>query len=267
MCKYCERHGLDDKWYYNVQNYARELESDPERRQYYAGGAMSERLSETQDIAKTIQLYTDPAKRPELDAKREKEHFGQVVPLEDAKKILQIADPIGVHACSCRRIWTGETENVCLKFGLLPIEVYEAQPFPERKIHPMSKEDATALIEKCDRKGYFHQVFTWYTPFVGSMCNCSWPACGEFRERTLMGITSAILKSHYVAVVDFDKCNGCEKCLTRCYTDAMKFNRDLKKAMAIPTKCFGCGLCRVVCDKEAISLIARESIPALKEVW
>ena len=33
------------------------------------------------------------------------------------------------------------------------------------------------------------------------------------------------------------------------------------------TRCFGCGVCRVVCETEAIELIDRETIPIVRELW
>jgi Pyruvate/2-oxoacid:ferredoxin oxidoreductase delta subunit len=32
-------------------------------------------------------------------------------------------------------------------------------------------------------------------------------------------------------------------------------------------KCYGCGVCRNACKKEAITLVEKENLPGLKEVW
>jgi len=32
-------------------------------------------------------------------------------------------------------------------------------------------------------------------------------------------------------------------------------------------KCFGCGLCETGCPRDAITLVERTSLPALKDVW
>lgn len=267
MCKFCVDYGLGEKWYLNVKNHLKQMERDPEQKKVFVDGAEAEKFPGTEALRDRVDLYINPARHEELREQRERETFGQVVPWEDAVKIIEMASIVGVQACICRRQFAGINLEVCIKFGLLPKEVYDQQPFPERKIHPISKEEAISLIKDCDRRGFFHTVFTWLTPYVGSVCNCEYPACGEFRERMLMGVEGLIFKSHYVSIIDFDKCNGCKKCLTRCPVGSIRFSPSLKKAMVDPTRCFGCGLCRYVCNQDAIKLAERESIAGLKEVW
>lgn len=76
-----------------------------------------------------------------------------------------------------------------------------------------------------------------------------------------------VLKSHYVAMVDYDKCNGCGICAQRCQWGALKFEVTSEKANIDLFKCFGCGLCQTGCPRGAIKLVRRETMPAIANVW
>ncbi len=72
---------------------------------------------------------------------------------------------------------------------------------------------------------------------------------------------------HYVAMVDYDKCNGCGICAQRCQWGALKFEVTSEKANIDQFKCYGCGLCQTGCPRGAISLVPRVDLPAVAEVW
>ena len=67
--------------------------------------------------------------------------------------------------------------------------------------------------------------------------------------------------SCYQAVVDPDKCTGCQTCVTRCNFMAIEIKRypgagrqDKFKAWVDPDKCEGCGLCVMTCPAGARTL-------------
>ena len=70
-------------------------------------------------------------------------------------------------------------------------------------------------------------------------------------------------KSHYAAVVDYDKCNGCGICAQRCQFGALKFEVTTKKSNIDQFLCYGCGLCQTGCPKGAIKLVDRASLPTV----
>ena len=102
-------------------------------------------------------------------------------------------------------------------------------------------------------------------PFIGGFCQCDYPDCGSLRNAVDFGIGS--LKSHYVAMVDYEKCNGCGICAQRCQYGALKFEVTSEKANVDQFKCYGCGLCETGCPRKAISLAWRSDVPAVAEVW
>jgi heterodisulfide reductase subunit A-like polyferredoxin len=63
--------------------------------------------------------------------------------------------------------------------------------------------------------------------------------------------------NRFLAVVDEDKCTGCQKCQKRCPFEAVEMkpvgSTKKHKAVINPDKCKGCGLCIVGCKHEAIT--------------
>jgi ferredoxin len=74
----------------------------------------------------------------------------------------------------------------------------------------------------------------------------------------MKGAKKWVAPSLYQAVVDGDRCTGCEVCLDRCFFDALSIKDGI--AVVDEEKCLGCGLCAVVCPAEA--LILKEARPA-----
>lgn len=61
-----------------------------------------------------------------------------------------------------------------------------------------------------------------------------------------------------MAVVDFERCNGCALCYRACDSGGFEAIRMVNKLPVIDTNlCDGCGLCPSVCPSEAINLMAR----------
>jgi len=279
LCKWCEKHSkTGQRWYLDLKNYSQELLEDPERREFIKQQVQDVEFK-LRDVQKETRIYRRSRYpivgrlfRWWLGKEKEKWHFGQVVPLEDAIKILKIAhrtlSPVGVQACICRRLYRAiPAEMCCFKFGIFPFEVYKHEKFPERRVHPLDEGESIELAEKYYEKGYVPQFFTWKTPFIGSLCFCSGYTCNAIYERMVLGIKEILYKSHYIAIVDYDKCIGCGRCIQRCSFGAIHFDRVLGRARIDPFKCFGCGVCRVVCPVDAIALVPREEFPALRRVW
>ncbi len=104
-------------------------------------------------------------------------------------------------------------------------------------------------------------------PYIGGICNCDYPDCLAIRQRLDYGLQGALLKGHHVAKVNYDECNGCDQCIPRCQFGAIKMEVTTSKANIDMFKCFGCGLCETACPRDAITLVERSSLPALKDVW
>ncbi len=196
-------------------------------------------------------------------------HFGQVVPLEDLKAILDIAWPIARITCACRRMVYGlEDEENFYCFGI-GVGMYKWERWPENYrggVEFISPDEAKRLVEEFNKKGLVHTIWVFGTPYIGGICNCEYPVCLGIRNRVDYGI-KILLKGHYVAVLDPEKCNGCRRCVARCQFGAIKYSPSMNKVVIDMKKCFGCGLCVTACPRGAIRLERREKFPAIANDW
>ncbi len=61
------------------------------------------------------------------------------------------------------------------------------------------------------------------------------------------------ISTNQIAVIDYDKCTGCGKCVDSCYFNAISLIDNMPKINDFG--CEGCGVCEIVCPFKAISLI------------
>ncbi|HIJ68508.1 MAG TPA: 4Fe-4S ferredoxin, partial [Deltaproteobacteria bacterium] len=86
MCQFCHQHGEGKKWYLRAENYAAELLSDMKRRRY-----LSDFIRETtnadyeKDFLRAMRApsWARNLKYAAVEKRQRRDHFGQVVPIED----------------------------------------------------------------------------------------------------------------------------------------------------------------------------------------
>ena len=268
MCDICEKHRKNVKWYLDPDNYKDELVLNNKARMKVIEDITGYRLEyyvyNTSRLSKLFQKL-GPLKyllKPLVNKKAYELHGGQVVPLEDALQIVEIAHNHVLIPCYCRYLFGGETELTCLNFGL--VKDLWPKYKPQDPIEEVSKKEAARLLEEWDRKGYVHGVFWAKIPYVIAICNCEKKYCSALRNALLYGIENSYKKSHYIAVIDpglCDLCNGNPKCVLRCQFNAIRFKPSSKTIIIDASLCYGCGLCREACDRGAIKLVERSSLP------
>jgi len=149
--------------------------------------------------------------------------------------------------------------------------MYKEHPerlWKEEKIETVSVEEAKEHLEEWSDNGCCHTASYVGSPaFMSKLCQCEYPVCIWLQWRLDWGLTGILKKGHYVASVDMDKCIGCAKCTKICQFKAISYSPSYEKAILKQDKCFGCGECMRVCPEEAITMLERESLPALKEEW
>jgi len=195
---------------------------------------------------------------------------GQAVPLRDAERMVEIANPLGLIACICRKAMLGKEERTRPEMTCMGIGpgMLKWERWPERYkggVFWLSTEEAKKWLRDMDKRGFMHSLMLFGPRFIGGICNCDYPACDALSMRLDFGFN--MLKGHYVAMVDDNLCNGCSICVQKCQFGALKMNVTLNKANIDHMRCFGCGLCETACPRGAISLMDRAKIPALQEVW
>jgi len=192
-------------------------------------------------------------------------HSAQVVPLEDALKIVDLSHDHALYPCMCKRLFKGQDEYKCLNFApLTEINRKVERGWKEKRLSP---EEAKEKLEEFSEKGYVYAVFWWCEiPQAICICNCDSKYCYAARPKLWYDIENVYRKAEYVAEVDADKCTSCGQCITRCQFGAISLGED-DRATVDPTLCFGCGQCRFVCEQNAITLADRNTHPVAKKIW
>ena len=285
MCYLCEQYGDQEYghgiWYLNPYNYARNMYKLRLPGEGYAGaeagletGARESSGPTQEDLFRAIEkgdaTEVDNIIKALDDRSRQSGTPGQVLPLKDALKVLELCTCIGLIACLCRKGVRGfdernEHEYTCMGMGA---GMLKWERWPERYkggVKFVSVEEAQEWTREMDRKGFCHILMLFGAPFIGGFCQCDYPDCMALRNAVDLGIGT--LKSHYVAQVNYDICNGCGICASRCQWGALKYEATTRKANIDQFKCYGCGLCETGCPRGAIELIDRIKLPALAEVW
>ncbi|MFZ5634119.1 MAG: ATP-binding protein [Bacillota bacterium] len=278
MCQYCMTHGHGQVWYKNAMNYARQMYKL--RKREGAGDPRQKEMDpESQAgliLAQAVEAKTaDPQRYPELKKMANRlvmqSTVGQVVTLQEAMDIVELASPIALMSCVCRKMTRGKVEDdersyTCMGLG---IGMFKWDRWPERYkggVEFITPDEAREWLKKWNKKGMMHSIMTHGTPYIGGICNCDYPDCLAIRYRLDYGINQ-LIKGHWVAKVDYDRCNGCGICVSRCQFGAIKKEVTTDKTNIDMMRCFGCGLCETGCKQQAITMIERTTIPGMRGVW
>lgn len=281
MCQWCEKFADGHKrWFLNPSNYAARLYKM--RKQEAESGGSASSVTWFEKASVWMQLgreYLEAIDRGDQEAVARmirdanagaaRFHFGQVVTLEEAHQVLDIAYPIGLTSCTCRREAQGvaDQENfTCMSMGP---GLYKWERWPNSfhgGLHFLGPEEAKEVVTKVHKRGLVSFVYTLGTPFAGALCQCDYPDCLGIRARLDLGVNS-IFKGHYVARLNAAACTGCAKCIKRCQFRTLSYIPSQNKAYIDMGQCFGCGLCATVCPEKAISMVERATMPALANNW
>ncbi len=279
MCEFCVKHGEGKKWYLQARNYSADLLSDARRRDYirsfFADGAGQlreamhglERLSSAPAVVRRLVSG-------QVTRRQKKDHFGQVVPIEDIERILEFATGVVRVACVCRQATRGTEARYCFGVAAPPGfgawrglvgAGYGDGPDTEG-LERLTPAEALDLMRGMEQEGLMHSVWTFITPFIGGICNCDRSDCLAMQS-TVVHDVKVMFRAEYVAEVDWEKCTGCRACMRLCQFGAMGFSAAARKAYLDQRRCYGCGVCRAACPEQAISLVPRASVPAVAALW
>ncbi|MFZ1947072.1 MAG: 4Fe-4S binding protein [bacterium] len=281
MCEFCHKHGEGRKWYLEAKNYGDDLMSDARRRKMIAG-FFSEPADVGQIEARMDKLNRMPgfvrrAMTWNVTRRTKNVHFGQVVPIEDVERIFGFVNSITRFACVCRHATVGGDQRFCYgvslspnggEFGKLVRELDKSflDGVATAGAETMTKEQALAAFRDHEKDGLCHTVWTFMTPFIGGVCNCDRADCLAMRFTVTRGVP-IMFRAEYVAELDPELCNGCRSCMRACQFGAIGYGKARGKVMIDARKCYGCGVCRAVCPRNAVTLRDRASVPAVASLW
>jgi ferredoxin len=209
--------------------------------------------------------------------RQKKVHYGQVLPIEDVEKIFSFVSSVVRLACFCRYLSLGTEQRFCYGVSLVPqggemrkiIEEIDMDYLtgPDTAgLEEMTKEEALENFRQYEKEGLCHTVWTFVTPFIGGICNCDRSDCGAMQETVTKGFP-IMFRSEYVAEVNPELCNGCRACMRVCQFGAIGYSAANKQIFIDQLRCYGCGICRASCTKDAIHLHDRSSVPAVANLW
>lgn len=268
MCEFCVQHGDGKKWYLTLKNYSRELLEEEDRVDYMLDFANGFEERTPPGLAKMEAVKQSPLHslaKPFLVQHYRRMHYGQVLPMEEVEQVLEQVDGIARIACVCRRVTTGQ-KNARYCYLLTKHERLAAELDDSFNLEYLTTEEAVHAIRKLDVAGLVHSVWTFKTPYIGAICNCD-QDCIAYRICHSEEYFKIMFRGEYVAEVVLENCSGCKNCLRQCQFGAMRYSAATNKVHIDPRLCYGCGLCRATCHKDAITLTARELHPVAQEIW
>jgi Pyruvate/2-oxoacid:ferredoxin oxidoreductase delta subunit len=284
MCEFCVQHGEGKKWYLQTKNYSDDLLSDVRRRRFIE--EFADPAAVRREVARSAQLSERLEKVPRfirnvvnrlVTRKMKRIHFGQVVPIEEIEQIFGFTNSIVRVPCICRSTTLGEEKRYCYGVSLEAnggklaeivrgLEMTSPGGPDTANFETLSKEEAVSSFRSHEHEGLCHTVWTFYTPFIGGICNCDRSDCLAMRSTVTQSVP-VMFRAEYVAQVNPDECSGCRECMRLCQFGAVTYSASNKKASIDQRWCYGCGICRSVCKKNAIRLEERSKVPVAANLW
>lgn len=283
MCEFCQEHGEGKKWYLQMKNYSRDLlreQLTPEQQKIVGAKTRKEWVIDffrgfsfhkpkekngNKETPHVLQPPQRPMTEDEILYESKVEHFGQVLPIEDVEQVIDLVNNITRLPCGCRYLTTGKPdERYCFGVSVGPLGTKGTEP--DSSFEVISKTEAKKLFRKFDKQGLMHSIWTGVSPFVIGMCNCDYD-CAAYRGYIVKGGAPNFFRAEYICQIDWELCKGCKKCIQQCQFGAIFYSSSNQKTYIDPTKCFGCGVCRTACSKNAITLIPRENSPEAANIW
>jgi NAD-dependent dihydropyrimidine dehydrogenase PreA subunit len=268
MCEFCVQHGEGKRWYLNARNYGEDLESDLRRRRFVRDFFQGFNDWGRRNLRDMERLGKAPwpvraMVRWQVSRQMKKQHFGQIVSIEEVEQVFGIVNSVARLPCVCRRITRGQEARYCFGISASPGLEFAGDLDPSywsgpdgHGLEQLSKQEALGLMRGFESEGLVHSVWTFVTPFIGGVCNCDRSDCLAMIS-TVGHDVPMMFKGHFLAAVDWDKCTGCRSCMRECQFGAIGYSAAARKCLVDAATCYGCGVCRSACQRDAIALSER----------
>jgi len=158
-----------------------------------------------------------------------------------------------VGACPCRLShWIADPGNHCEH--ILESCIITGAESEWAVKHGMAREltydGVVELMRELNRNGLVHTL-----NIQGNICNCCTDCCGIFSADA--SCDGSFIPSPYIAQLDDEKCDGCNKCAEKCPVNAIEVDQEEESAFLQQDRCFGCGICVTSCKPNCFILTSR----------
>jgi formate hydrogenlyase subunit 6/NADH:ubiquinone oxidoreductase subunit I len=174
---------------------------------------------------------------------------GEVLPYEDAVRMVESATRLAVTNCTCRMLLKkcDKPLEVCLQLN--KGADYNIRRGSGREI---TVAEAKEILKKAERAGLVHA--TENRAVVGTtLCNCCECCCITLPFMRSAATSGVLSPSRFRAAIDANACIGCGLCVDICPMEAITQTEEFHSAVD-EAKCIGCGLCANECPSTAITL-------------
>jgi NAD-dependent dihydropyrimidine dehydrogenase PreA subunit len=172
----------------------------------------------------------------------------QVMPEENWRLRIENAKRRIIAPCGCRVVWGVCDHPIMTCFACFDRtrgEYYLNKP--GRLLKEVTLAEALDIALEAEESGLVH----WGDCYC---CDC---CCENLFPVTRSRRYDLMTPNRFLAVVDEDKCKGCQDCVERCKFEAVEMKKTANskklKASISPEKCKGCGLCIVGCKQNVIT--------------
>jgi len=177
-----------------------------------------------------------------------------VLPYENARKLLQTKENFVVSPCICRKE-KGIAGEACTK----PVETCITFGTPE-DYYVSSGSGRTATLEEvldilvlAEKKGLVLQPNNGKD--IKWICCCCGCCCAVLRTIKSFPKPVELTSSPFIVEMNSDECDGCGLCIKRCQMDA--FTVEGKAVVLNKDRCIGCGLCVSRCPNQCLTLVRK----------
>lgn len=178
-------------------------------------------------------------------------------------------DEIAVMNCMCRlhkEAEGGHCEQGLPMEGCVTLGSVSRQLVEYGAARHLTFEEACELMDDMERHGCVHTTYH-YGNNSGreelAICNCCKDCCILYGSSRDGSLSQVFVKSFYSPrMIDESRCVGCSQCGRFCPTDAVYYDKALKKLVFHYDKCIGCGQCVNQCK-----FSVREMFPDERNVF
>jgi NAD-dependent dihydropyrimidine dehydrogenase PreA subunit len=171
-----------------------------------------------------------------------------ILPEENWKLSIENAKSRIIAPCGCRVVWGVCDHPIMTCFACFdrPRGQYYLNQ-PGRLLKEITLAETLDIVRESEEAGLVH----WGDCYCCSCC------CENLFPITRSQRYDLMTPNRFLAVVDEDKCKGCQDCIERCPFEAVEMRPSAGskklKASIVAEKCKGCGLCIVGCQQNAIT--------------